>query len=320
MIQKITFLNLIPDLELQAKLDFAYVRVMKSGIYLNGIEAELFHREWADYCNRKYCILTASGLDALKLVLRAWDISKNDKVLVPEWGCVQTWLVVQQLGAIPMPWNVNIKVAIIVHLYGSLSQDKLLSTAELKILDGVKFLEDACQAHGLKGVSDPAVYSFYPTKNLGAFGDGGAIVTDDTELYAELSNLVPHSSMRMDELQCAFLRTKLPFLDYWNEIRTNHAMQYLTGLKNVTLPTNLNSVWHQFVIQYPERDRLALELSKRGIETMVHYYSPPHRQLDYDYDLPEADRMANEVLSLPIAPHLNENDIKYVIEVINEIT
>ncbi len=322
MIQKITFLNLRPGEELQARLDGAYARVMNSGIYLNGLETEVFSHEWAEYCNRRYCILTASGLDALKLVLRAWDIGVGAEVLIPYWGCVQTWLAVKQLGAVPVPYTRNydsptglfqFEFAIPVHLYGA-----LFSTEMMKY-NSSYLLNDACQAHGLKGIGDPAVYSFYPTKNLGAFGDGGAIVTDDKELFDTLLKMTSQSSKRMDELQCAFLREKLPHLNRWNNQRWLNAEQYLAGLKNVTLPDNLNSVWHQFVIQHPERDRLKVDLFHQGIETMIHYPIAPHRQLGYDYDLPEADRLAKEVLSLPIGKHLNERDIEYVIGVVNEI-
>ncbi len=311
MTQKIPFLNLRPGEELQARLDNAYVRVMNSGIYLNGLEAEVFSHEWAEYCNRRYCILAASGLDALKLVLRTWDIGVNDNVLVPRWTCVQAWLAVEQVGAFPTVHKIGTQATLCVHLYGAVSQEWITAP---------KILTDACQAHGLKGVGDPAVYSFYPTKNLGCFGDGGAIVTDDKELFDTLLKMTPQSSKRMDELQCAFLRVKLPYLDKWNIQRKQNAEQYLAGLKNVTLPDNLNSVWHQFVVQHPERDRLKVDLLYRGIQTMIHYPIAPHRQLGYDYDLPEADRMAREVLSLPIGPHLNEKDIEYVIEVVNELT
>ncbi len=309
--QKITFNNLRPHGELKFELDKAYHRVMESGIYLNGLESEVFSYEWAKYCDRKYCILTASGLDALKLVLRVWGIGPGDRVQVPPWGCIQTLLAVEQVGAIPTPYSLTTRACIPVHLYGALFQQDILNTLALN---------DACQAHGLKGVGDPAVYSFYPTKNLGCFGDGGAIVTDDKRLFGKLLSLVPQSSKRMDELQCAFLRAKLPYLDGWNKQRRFNAERYLAGLKNVTLPDNLNSVWHQFVIQHPERDRLKSGLQERGIETMIHYPVGPYRQLGYDYDLPEVDTMANEVLSLPVAPHLTERAIDYVIEVVNEQT
>lgn len=314
MTKTITFNQLNPhNYKLLFELAQAAQKVIGSGVYLNGVQSKAFTQEWAIYCDKTYCILTASGLDAIKLVLQAWNIIHiYDSVLVPAWGCVQTLLAVEQVGAVPVPYMTeNVKVIIPVHLYGELNT--------IEYPEGVRILEDACQAHGLKGIGQTAVYSFYPTKNLGALGDGGAIVTNDKELYLKISEMIPHSAKRLDEIQCAFLRVRLNYLNEWNAIRKRNAKLYLDGLENVSIPPHQKSVWHQFIIRYDRRDWLKAELLKRGIETMIHYSENPYRQLGYDYDLPEADRMANEVLSLPVAPHLNENDINYVIEVINEI-
>jgi len=310
---------------LRSELDAAYERVMSSGRYIGGYEVEAFEKEWAEYCEVDYCVACGNGFDALQLVLRAYGIWDSE-VLVPAWTAIPTWAAVEAVGAYPIPtdgWINETKVAIIlVHLYGFLSDIAVKEETKLFVI------QDAAQAHGLK-LSGTCAWSFYPTKNLGCYGDGGAITTDDAGLAEYLWKLrrygTPHSiNSCLDPLQAAFLRVKLPYLDGWNETRRQHAARYLDGLKDVPgitlpyVPEHCTPVWHQFVIQTPKRDELRACLDTHGIETMIHYPTPPHRALGYDYDLPEADRLAAQVLSLPVAPHLTDDDIDSVIEAITE--
>lgn len=311
----IKFINLKPSKQLRLQLDDAYNRVMSSGIYVRGSEVEAFEQEWADYNNAKYCISCGSGLDAIQLVLRAFD--DVTYVRVPEWTAVSTWSAVQ---AANKKINIELKKGyawIVVHLYGTQYYD-CLSLYDSPVI------QDCAQAHGLKLHHGICCWSFYPTKNLGAYGDGGAITINDEELANKLRLLRNHGcndaiNSRFDPLQAAFLRVKLPYLDEWNRQRQEFAQMYLEDLPlKIAVPQEKwnEAVWHQFVIQTKRRDELHLFLRMNGIDTVIHYPVPPHRVLGYNYDLPEADRLSREVLSLPIAPHLRDKDIKRVINTI----
>lgn len=309
----IKFVDLRPGDKLRRELDTAYERVMASGVYVRGAEVEAFEREWAGYCGAAYCVSCGSGLDALQLILRACGIGPGAQVRVPTWTAVSTWSAVEAVGAVPVV-GPEFEMSIGVYLYG--------------IPEAKEFIIDAAQAHGIKQNGIMA-WSFYPTKNLGAYGDGGAVTTNVEPVAERLRALRNHGcngaiNSRLDPLQAAFLRVKLPYLDSWNDQRRAHAARYLDGLDGlagVALPDASHwreSVWHQFVIQSPDRDELKTFLAQRGIETMIHYPVPPHRALGYDYDLPEADRLAAQVLSLPVGPHLTDEDIQTVIEAIKE--
>lgn len=313
---KIKFLDLVPTNKLKEELDKAYHKVMMRGQFINGPECQEFAEAWAEYNHKKYCFLTASGLDGLKIALKAYDIGNCSHVLVPEWTCVQTWLAITQIEAWPVTsWNEDIEAIMPVHLYGY-PAEPLDYPTELNL----PIIEDACQAHGM-AVGTTAVFSFYPTKNLGAFGDAGAIVTDDDYLASQIKQIVNNSTIRMDTLQAAFLLTKLPYLDLWNEKRKQHAQLYYDNLQGVILPEwDDRSVWHQFVIRYQERDWLKSSLAEAGIEAMIHYPQAPRKILfDYSYRR-DVDGIADTVLSLPVGPHLTTQEIEYVIENVNSLT
>lgn len=356
---KIPFLDLEQTyLELKEELDQACQRVMDSGWYIHGAELKAFESEFADYCNVKYCIGVGNGLDALHLILRAMDIGEGDEVIVPSNTFIATWLAVSYTGAIPVPvepnettYNIDpnrIEAAITkktkaimpVHLYGQPADiEPILYIAERYNL---KFIEDAAQAHGAcykgkrtGGLSDAAGFSFYPGKNLGAFGDGGAVTTNDPVIAKKVRLLSNYGSLikythdvkgfnsRLDELQAAFLRVKLRHLDAWNARRLELAKEYrrlLDGL-NVILPytsSSLESVYHLFVIRTKKRDVLQAGLKAAGIETLIHYPVPPHKQGAYrnmqDSHLPITECLSREVLSLPMGPHLTLEMVQEVVQ------
>lgn len=319
---RVKFIDLKPNSQLQAELDEAYVRVMSSGQYIGGSEVESFEREWADYCQSQYCVSTSSGQAALEILLRAHGIGHGDKVIVPSWTAVPTWKAVLNIGAQILPVDVDQKTMLVevspsykwdlaynggyfvipVHLYGYRAY-----------IDYELVIEDACQAHGLKKLGN-AAFSFYPTKNLGAYGDGGAIVTNNQDLAQECRDI--RDSNRLDPLQAAFLRVKLKYLDEENIIRSTNAELYNSYLTNEVIKPPSWWLYHQYVIRTDKRDELKVFLAKRGIETMIHYPVPPHRQLGFGFDLPVADKLAQTVLSLPVMT--SEENIWKVIKAVNE--
>ena len=354
---KIIFLDLKQTyLELKAELDEVTQRVMSSGWYILGEELRAFESEFAEYCNVKYCIGVGNGLDALHLILRALNIGEGDEVLVPSNTFIATWLAVSYAGAIPVPvepdettYNIDttrIEMAITertkaimpVHLFGQpADMEPILQIAERYQL---KVIEDAAQAHGARykgkrtgGLGNAAGFSFYPGKNLGAFGDGGAITTNDPMIAENLKSLRNYGSQkkyihnvkgfnsRLGELQAAFLRVKLRHLDEWNARRRELVKCYwrcLAGSKVLLpeIPFGLDPVFHLFVIRTINRDILQAGLKEVGIETLIHYPTPPHKQSAYrstqDYSLPVAERLAHEMLSLPIGPHLSIGEVEEV--------
>ncbi len=350
---KVPFLDLKAGyLELKDELDEAYNRVMKSGWYILGAEVEAFESEFADYCRVKHCIGVANGLDALHLILRAYDIGAGDEVIVPANTYIATWLAVSYAGATPVPiepnpatFNIapeNIEAAITprtraimpVHLYGQPAEMDAINEIARKY--NLKVIEDAAQAHGARykgnragSLGDAAGFSFYPGKNLGAFGDGGAITTNDNDLADALKilrnygsrvkyyNEVKGYNSRLDPLQAAFLRVKLKRLDEWNERRVSVARNYLQALasaKDIQLPRVVNDtepVWHLFVIRSLSRDKVQDFLNASGIGTMIHYPVPPHLCEAYGDEIfkrenyPVTEKLAATVLSLPLSPHLS---------------
>ena len=348
--KNIPFLDLRKSyIELKTEIDVAVQRVMNSGWYIQGEELKAFELEFAEYCNVKYCIGVGNGLDALHLILRAMDIGTGDEVIVPSNTFIATWLAVSYAGAMPVPvepdettYNIDpagIEAAITertkaimpVHLYGNpADMDPILEIADRHQL---KIIEDAAQAHGARykgkstgGLGDAAGFSFYPGKNLGAFGDGGAVTTNDPVFAEKVRQLRNYGSQkkyshdvkgfnsRLDELQAAILRVKLRHLDEWNARRIELVECYrqcLAGSKVLLpqIPVECDSVFHLFVIRTKDRDLLQVGLKEAGIETLIHYPIPPHKQGAYstmhDYNLPIAESMAREVLSLPMGPHLS---------------
>lgn len=350
-------INLRHRADLHAALD----RVLNSGWLILGKETEAFEAEFATWCGTKHCVGVGNGLEALQLVLQAWGIGPGDEVLVPSNTYIATWLAVTQCGATPVPvepdpatCNIDptrlsaaitarTKAIIAVHLYGQTADmDGVMAVARTH---GLKVLEDAAQAHGALyrgrragALADAAGFSFYPGKNLGALGDGGAVTTADAELAERLRMLRNYGSRvkyhneivgwnsRLDELQAAFLRAKLPMLDADNAARSTLAARYQAGLANcpgVILPVvapNCEPAWHLYVVRHRERDRLAGHLKARGIDTLVHYPIAPHLQPAYaalgmrDGSLPISETLHRQVLSLPLWPGMTVEEVDAVVE------
>jgi dTDP-4-amino-4,6-dideoxygalactose transaminase len=356
---RVPFLDLhAAYLELKDELDAAYQRVMDSGWYILGAEVSAFEAEFAAYCEAAECVGVASGLDALHLVLRALGVGPGDEVIVPSHTYIATWLAVTQTGATPVPVEPNertfnidpvriegaitarTRALLPVHLYGQPAD--LDPIMELARRHGLKVIEDAAQAHGARykgrrigGHGDAVAWSFYPGKNLGALGDGGAVTTNDPELAERLRVLRNYGSRvkyvhevqgynsRLDPLQAAFLRVKLRHLDDWNLRRQGIAALYSSRLGGTDLilpevPSWADPVWHLFVVRHPQRDVLQRRLIDAGIDSLIHYPIPPHKQAAYASSgfaidaFPLAARIAGEVLSLPIGPHLSHEGARSV--------
>lgn len=359
----VPFLDLkAPYLELKGELDEAYQRVMQSGWYLLGSELSAFEQEFAAYCGSQYAIGVANGLQALELILRAYDIGPGDEVIVPSNTYIATWLAVTQVGATVVPvepdirtYNIDparIEAAITsktkaimpVHLYGqAVEMDPIMQLADRYNL---KVIEDAAQAHGAtyKGkkagaLGHAAGFSFYPGKNLGAFGDAGAVTTNDAKINERIRLLRNYGSKvkyyneeigtnsRLDEFQAAALRVKLKYLDAWNARRKTIAEYYTDALKemNIIRPViieNSQSAWHLYVIRTGEREALQASLNERGIHTLIHYPLPPHKQKAYKsmdhWQLPISEKIHNEVLSLPMGPHLRMEQAQAVVSALGD--
>jgi dTDP-4-amino-4,6-dideoxygalactose transaminase len=351
--------------ELQAELDFAARRVMESGWYILGEEVEAFEREFARYCGAKHCVGVGNGLDALILILRGYGIGPGDDVVVPANTYIASWLAVSYVGATPLPVEPNpetcnidpdkiedvltprTKAIMPVHLYGQPAEmEKIVAIGRRH---GLRVVEDAAQAHGAASqggrtgnLGDGAGFSFYPTKNLGAFGDAGAVATNDDELADRIrvlrnygsrtkyQNEVKGINSRLDPLQAACLRVKLKHLDKWNQRRQTIAGRYLQELADIpdlNLPVaakGAQSCWHLFVVRHPRRDALQQHLKQAGIATLVHYPIPPHLSGAYaergwnPEDFPIAENLAATVLSLPMGPHLNDEAVTQVIRSLHE--
>lgn len=351
--------------ELQVELDFAARRVMESGWYILGEEVEAFEAEFAAYCGVKHCVGVGNGLDALILILRGYGLGPGDEVVVPANTYIASWLAVSYVGATPLPVEPNpetsnidpdkiedaltprTKAIMPVHLYGQPAEMEKIAAIGRR--HGLCVVEDAAQAHGAASqggrtgnLGDGAGFSFYPTKNLGAFGDAGAVVTNDDELAdrirvlrnygsrAKYQNEVKGINSRLDSLQAAFLRVKLKHLDEWNERRQAIARRYLEELAdvpNLKLPRaaeGAESCWHLFVVRHPRRDALQQHLKQAGIATLVHYPIPPHLSGAYAGsgwklgDFPITEDLAATVLSLPIGPHLAAEAVMRIIGSLHE--
>jgi dTDP-4-amino-4,6-dideoxygalactose transaminase len=357
----VPFLNLkAGNDEIEHELKQAYDRVMASGWYIQGNELSFFEQEFANYCEAKYCIGVGNGLDALHLILKAYNIGPGDEVIVPTNTFIATWLAVTYAGATPVPvepdihtYNLDsslIELAItsrtraimVVHLYGQPAAMDEIKTIANKY--NLKIIEDAAQAHGAtyKGkkagsLGDAAGFSFYPAKNIGAIGDGGAVTTNDATLATKIRLLRNYGSKekyqhevagfnsRLDELQAAFLRAKLKKLDDWNTQRQKIAQAYLDALKHlpIVLPMAIDgtvSAWHLFVIRTKDRDGLRKHLQEAGIETAIHYPKSPHLQDAYQYlgftknAFPIAEAMQDQIVSLPFYPQIEEDNVSIVID------
>jgi dTDP-4-amino-4,6-dideoxygalactose transaminase len=361
----VPFLDLAaPHRELRAELDRAIARVLDSGWYILGPEVEDFEAEFAAHVGAAHCVGVGNGLDALHLALLALGIGAGDEVIVPSNTYIATWLAVSQCGATPVPVEPDpathnldparveaavgsrTRALLPVHLYGQPAD--LAALRAICVRHGLAMLQDGAQAHGARhrgtrvGAGDDLVaWSFYPGKNLGALGDGGAVTTSDAALADRLRVLRNYGSRvkyrnevrgfnsRLDPLQAAVLRVKLAHLDDWNARRAAIAARYTRGLADCGLrlpdvPAWADPAWHLFVVRHPRRDALLDALAAAGIGCLVHYPIPPHRQAAYAEfaarTLPIAEQLAGEVLSLPIGPHLSAAQADRVIAAVREAT
>lgn len=348
--------------EIKDELDAAYQRVMNSGWYILGDEVNAFEEEFAAYCGVKHCVGVGNGLEALQLILRGYGIGTGDEVIVPANTYIATWLAVSNAGAKVVPvepvegtYNLDpsriesavttrTKAIFPVHLYGQpADMDPINGIARRR---GLKVIEDAAQAHGARygerragNLGDAAGWSFYPTKNLGAYGDAGAVTTNDDHLAGRIRLLRNYGSnkkylneekginSRLDELQAALLRVRLKHLDEWNGRRARIAARYLEELRGaeLTLPAicdGADPVWHLFVVRSGQRDKLQAHLKNRGVNALVHYPVPPHLQKAYPKlelsaeTFPITEAIHRQVLSLPMGPHLKEPDVGRTIEAV----
>jgi dTDP-4-amino-4,6-dideoxygalactose transaminase len=350
--------------ELSEELDEAYHRVMDSGWYILGEEVEAFEREWAAYCGVKHCVGVGNGFDALHLALRAMEVGAGHEVIVPSNTYIATWLAVTACGAVPVPVEPDpstftvdaacveaavtprTKAIIPVHLYGlPADMDPITELARRR---GIAVLEDAAQAHGALyktrrcgSLGDAAAFSFYPGKNLGAFGDAGAVTTNDDGVAdrarllrnygsrAKYRNDVKGVNSRLDPLQAAFLRVKLRRLDEWNARRSAHAGRFVEGLDDAAgvvppaTPGWASPAWHLFVIRHRRRDELKRALEAAGVSSLIHYPIPPHLSAAFTemrpkLSLPIAEQLAGSVLSLPMGPHLSSSEVRIVVDAVDD--
>jgi len=361
---KVPFLDLRPIYqEIQSELDDAYRRVMRTGWYVLGKEVEAFEQEFAAYCGVRHCVGVGNGLEALHLILRAYGIGPGDEVIVPANTYIATWLAVSCAGAKPVPVEpdmrtYNIDLALIeaaitrqtraivpVHLYGQPADMDPIN--EIAQEHSLKVIEDAAQAHGARykgrtagGLGDAAGFSFNPTKNLGALGDAGAVVTDDADVADKVrllrnygsrtkyENALKGFNSRLDELHAAFLRVKLRHLEEWNNRRRELAEAYLDQLSStagLVLPhvgERAEPAWHQFVIRHANRDALQEYLTQAGIGTLIHYPVPPHLSgaySDMKYKqggFPITETIAKTILSLPMGLHMEVHHLQRVVDAI----
>jgi dTDP-4-amino-4,6-dideoxygalactose transaminase len=346
--------------EIRDQIDAAMAQVIDSGAFILGPDVGLFEEEWAAYCEARHAIGVASGTAAIHLAIEALDIGEGDEVIVPANTFVASALPVVHRGATPVlvdcdPVTANIDVdaveaaisprtraVIAVHLYGQPADlDALLRVSEQH---GFDLVEDACQAHGARyngrrvgALGRVGCFSFYPSKNLGCLGDGGAIVTNDDELAERLRKLrdlgqarkyehvLPGYNERLDTIQAAVLRVKLGYLDGWNEGRRAHASEYALRLGDagVVVPETAEGrehVWHLYVVRTPDRDRIRASLDAAGIQTGLHYPVPVHlqqafAQLGYEEgSFPIAEQWSREGLSLPMFAELERDEIDSVVQ------
>ena len=362
---KIPFLNLEPmHSAIKNEIVDAFKKTYDNNWFILGPNVEAFEAEFSKYCGTDYCISCGNGLDALSIILRGYDIGEGDEVIVPSNTYIATSLAVSYVGASVVfvepdikTFNIDVnkieaaitkktRAIIAVHLYGSPAEtDKIKVICEKYNL---KLIEDAAQAHGAVyngkkagNLGDAAGFSFYPGKNLGALGDGGAIVTNDSALADKVRAIRNYGSVvkyyneykgvnsRLDEVQAEFLRVKLKSLDKWNADRQKSVKLYLQKIKNskIIIPF-INSVdksiWHVFPIRTEYRDELKIYLRDNGIDTLIHYPVPIHLQKAYkdlEYkigDFPVAETISKTVLSLPIWYGMSEEEIDYVVNVLNK--
>ncbi|MEO8453632.1 MAG: DegT/DnrJ/EryC1/StrS family aminotransferase [Sphingomicrobium sp.] len=349
--------------EIRDEIDRSVGDILGSGWYIGGPPVEQFEADFARYCGTSHCVGTGNGLDALALSLRALGVGAQDEVIVPANTYIATWLAVSMVGAAPVPVEpdplthcidpARIAAAITprtrcimpVHLYGHpCDMDAIMAVAREHAL---LVVEDAAQAHGaaiggrrIGGHGDAVAWSFYPTKNLGAFGDAGAVTTNNAEIASRIRLLRNYGSevknvhsvkgvnSRLDPIQAAILSAKLRHLDQWQERRQRIADLYakaLGGLNSAVVPVTAagaTHAWHLYVMQFERRDAVAAALTEAGIGTAVHYPTPPFLQDAYPEnrsragEWPISTRLADRVLSIPMGPHLSLDDAHRVIDAV----
>ena len=343
------------------EIDARIKQVLDSGWYLLGNQDKEFEKNFAQYCGAKHCIGCANGLDALNLIIRAYGFGAGDEIIVPANTYIASILAISENGCTPVlvepdinTYNINpdlieekitnkTKAIMVVHLYGqAVEMEKIWAIAKKYNL---KVIEDSAQAHGAiyqgkrtGNLGDASGFSFYPGKNLGCMGDGGAVTTNDDELAKKIRAIANYGSdykyhhiykgvnSRLDEIQAGILDVKLPYLDKDNERRREIAKYYRENIKNskITLPKTYDEkahVWHVFVVRCDDRDGLQKHLEANDIQTNIHYPTAPHKQGCYSeyahLSLPITEKIHDEVMSLPISPVMTDEEVKKVVEVVN---
>lgn len=346
----------------KSEIDLAIREVLESGWYLLGEKNKAFEENFAKYCETKFSIGCANGLDALHLAIRAYDFPKDSEIIVPANTYIASILAISNCGLKPILVEPNLetynidadlieakitgktKAIVVVHLYGqAVEMEKIWELAKKYNL---KIIEDSAQAHGaiyqgkkVGNLGDIGCFSFYPGKNLGALGDGGSITTNDEEVAIKIRAIANYGSLikyeniykglnsRLDEIQAAILDLKLQFLDADNQQRREIAKIYRENIKNekIVLPKPYKEeshVWHLFVIRTKDRDKLQEYLKIKGIQTLIHYPIPPHKQNAYkewnNLSFPITEKIHKEVLSLPISPVMNKEEAFYIAQILNE--
>ena len=346
------------------EIDERLKTVLDSGWYMLGEQNRLFERHFAEYIGTKHCISCANGLDALNLIIRGYGFKPGDEIIVPSNTYIASILAISENGCIPVlvepdikTYNIDTKkieekitsktkAIMVVHLYGQAVQIK--SITEIAKKYDLKVIEDAAQAHGAiydgkrtGNLGDAAGFSFYPGKNLGALGDGGCVTTNDVELAKRIRAIANYGSdykyhhifkginSRLDEIQAAILDVKLPFLDKDNARRREIAKYYRENIKNpeIILPETYNEdahVWHIFAIRTKNRTKLQEYLENNGVQTNIHYPTPPHKQYAYkewmNQNYPITEKIHNEIISIPISPVLKDKEVECVTNVLNQYT
>lgn len=362
---KIPYLNLECIHEpLKRELDQVYRNVLENQWFIQGKYCQEFEKDFADYCGAKHCIGVGNGLDAIRIILQAMDISEGDEVIVPANTFIATVLAITYVGATPVfvdadleTYNIDLdkieekitsrtKAVIVVHLYGHVVDVERLNVLKGKC--GIKIIEDAAQGHGAMlgskragALGDAAAFSFYPGKNLGALGDGGAVVTSDDNLADKVRAIANYGSKekyvhmykgcnsRLDELQAGFLKVKLPHLEEWNEERRRIARRYNTEIRNerLKLPKwngGNDHVFHIYPILCENREELIAYLNGKGIATNVHYPTPIYKQGAYaEFEAEQnnysvTSQICSQEVSIPLFPGLKKEEQDYVIACLNK--
>ena len=343
------------------EIDARIKTILDKGWYLQGEENEKFSKDFAAFCGTKYALGVANGLDALRLIVKAYGFGVGDEIIVPANTYIATILAITDNGCTPVlvepdinTYNINpdlieekitskTKAIMVVHLYGQAVQMQKIWDLAKKY--NLKVFEDSAQAHGAMyqgrrtgNLSDAAAFSFYPGKNLGCMGDGGAVTTNDEAIYNKIKALANYGSdrkyhhiykglnSRLDEIQAAVLDVKLPHLDADNNRRREIAKYYRENIKNpkIILPKTYDdkaTVWHVFVVRTQNRDEFQKYLADKGIQTLIHYPTPPHKQDAYkewnNLSFPISEEIHRTIISLPMSPVMTQEEIQKVVDIIN---